>query len=195
MSQAEKERKKILVTNSVHTRPRQENFEKKSKKILKIKKPHPGVIFNQNGMRQAVKERKKFQSRIPFILDPSKKVPKKMAKKFKTLKKPLSSIILSQSGIRQAEKENKILAPNSVPTQPELENSKKNSKKIQKIKKVNSGIISIRNGLRLAGKEGKKFQSQIPFILDPGKKVPKEIAKKFKKLKNLIPALFLAKTG
>ena len=146
-------------------------------------------------MRQAVKERKKFQSRISFILDPSKKISKKMAKKFKKLKKPLSGIILSQSGIRQAGKENKILAPNSVPTQPELENSKKNSKKIQKIKKFNSGIISIRNGLRVAGKEGKKFQLQIQFILDPGKKIPKKIAKKVKKVKNLFPALFLSKTG
>ena len=41
----------------------------------------------------------------------------------------------------------------------------------------------------------KKIQSQIPFIHDSGKKIPKKIAKKFNKLKNLIPALFLAKTG
>ena len=32
--------------------------------------------------------------------------------------------------------EKKILVPNSVPTQPGLENSKKNSKKIEKIKKT-----------------------------------------------------------
>ena len=32
-------------------------------------------------------------------------------------------------------------------------------------------------------------------MLDPGKKIPKKIAKKLKKLKNLVPALFLAKTG
>ena len=55
------------------------------------------------------------------------------------------------------ERENKILLPNSVPTQPELENSKKKSKKIQKTKKVNSGIISIQNGLREAEKEIKKI--------------------------------------
>ena len=35
----------------------------------------------------------------------------------------------------------------------------------------------------------------MPFILDLGKKIPKKIAKKFKKLKNLFPVLFLAKTG
>ena len=55
------------------------------------------------------------------------------------------------------EREREILLPNSVPTQPELENSKKNSKKIQKIKKVNSEIISIQNGLKVAEKERKKF--------------------------------------
>ena len=32
-------------------------------------------------------------------------------------------------------------------------------------------------------KEGKKFQSRIPFILNPGKKIPENIEKKFKKLK------------
>ena len=95
--------------------------------------------------------------------------------------------------MRQVEKEKKKnLDPNSVPTQLELENSKKNSKKIQKIKKVNSGIISIENGLRETEKWRKKIQSRIPFILDPGKKIPKKIVKKFK---NLFPPLFLAKTG
>ena len=51
MKQAEKERKKILASNSVHTQPEQENSEKNSKKILKIKKPLSGIISNQNGMR------------------------------------------------------------------------------------------------------------------------------------------------
>jgi len=32
-------------------------------------------------------------------------------------------------------------------------------------------------------------------MLDQGKKIPKKIAKKFKKLTNLFPALILAKTG
>ena len=55
------------------------------------------------------------------------------------------------------EREKKILLPNSVPTQRELENSKKKSKKIQKIKTVNSGIISIQNGLRETEKERKEI--------------------------------------
>ena len=37
--------------------------------------------------------------------------------------------------------------------------------------------------------------SSIPFLLDPVKKIPKKIAKKFKIIKNLFPAVFLAKTG
>ena len=41
----------------------------------------------------------------------------------------------------------------------------------------------------------KKFQSGIPFILGPYKKISKKIEKKIKKLKNLFPELFLAKTG
>ena len=51
MRYAEKEKKKILVPNSVHTHPGQQNSEKNSKKIQKIKKPLPGIIFSQNGMR------------------------------------------------------------------------------------------------------------------------------------------------
>ena len=75
------------------------------------------------------------------------------------------------------------------------ENSEKNSKKIQKIKNPIIGIIFSQYGMRLAEKERKKFWSQIPFILDPGKKIPKIIAKKLKKQKNLFPALVLAETG
>ena len=41
---------KILVPNSVYSRPGKENSEKNNKKILKIKKPLSGVIFSQNGM-------------------------------------------------------------------------------------------------------------------------------------------------
>ena len=43
------------------------------------------------------------------------------------------------------EREKKILVPNSIPTQPELENSRKNSKKIHKIKKPFSRIIFSQN--------------------------------------------------
>ena len=49
--------------------------------------------------------------------------------------------------------------------------------------------------MRQAEKEKKKFYFRIPFILDSGKKIPKKITNKLKKLKNLFPTLFLAKTG
>ena len=41
--------KRILLPNSVHTRLGQENSEKKSKNIEKIKKPLSDIIFSQNG--------------------------------------------------------------------------------------------------------------------------------------------------
>ena len=63
------------------------------------------------------------------------------------------------------------------------------------MKKTLSGIIFSQNEMRQAEKERKKFQTQISFILDPGKKIPKKIEKKIKKLKNLFLALFLAKKG
>jgi len=55
-----KRENKILVPNSVHTRPGQENSEKNSKKIQKIIKPLPGIIFSQKGMRLADKVTTKF---------------------------------------------------------------------------------------------------------------------------------------
>ena len=60
MRQAKKEKKKILLLNSVQTRLGQENSEKNSKKIEKTEKPLSDIILSQNGMRQAEKEGKKF---------------------------------------------------------------------------------------------------------------------------------------
>jgi len=80
-----KRENKILVQNSVYTRPGQENSEKNSKKIQKIIKPLSGIIFIQNGMRWAEKKKKKILSRIPFILDTGKKTPRKIVKRFKKL--------------------------------------------------------------------------------------------------------------
>ena len=50
MRLAEKEKKKNLVPNSVHTRTGQENSEKNGKKIQKIIKLLPGINFSQSGM-------------------------------------------------------------------------------------------------------------------------------------------------
>ena len=52
--------KKNFAPISVHTRPGEENSEKNSKKIQKIKKPLSGIISSQNVMRLVKKEWKKF---------------------------------------------------------------------------------------------------------------------------------------
>ena len=59
LREAKKEKKKILVPNSVPTLAGQENSEKNSKKIQKIRKPLSGVISSQNGMRLVEKVKKK----------------------------------------------------------------------------------------------------------------------------------------
>ena len=43
-------------------------------------------------------------------------------------------------------------------------------------------------------RENKNYRS-VPFQIDASQKIPKKIAKKFKKLKNTIVASFQAKTG
>ena len=131
MRQADKERKKILVPNSVHTWPGEENSEK----IEKNKLPLPGIIFSQNRMRQAEKERERFYSQIPFILDPVKKILIKNSKKIQKIKKPLSGIIFSQNGVRQAGKGRKKFQ-SRIPfiLDPRKKIRKKIGKKFKKLK-------------------------------------------------------------
>ena len=63
------------------------------------------------------------------------------------------------------------------------------------MKKLNSGIISIQKGFRDAKIEIKKILVPNSVLTEQGKKIPKKIAKKFKKLKNHFLALVLAKMG
>ena len=79
--------------------------------------------------------------------------------------------------------EKKILLPNSVHTRRKQENSKKIPKKLKIIKKPLSDIIFSQNGMRQDEKVGKKFYSRMPYILDPGKKIPKKKSKKIEKIK------------
>ena len=148
MIYAEKGRKKILVPNSVHTRHGQENSEKNSKKIQKIKKPFSRIIFCQNRMRWAEKVRKKFYSRILLIIDPSKKIKKKIAKNFKKLKNLFLVIFLAKTGLDQPRKREKKFSPNSVHTRHGQENSEKNSQKLQKRNKPLSSITFSQDGSR-----------------------------------------------
>ena len=153
--------KKILVPNSILARFGNENSEKYSKKIPKIKKHFSALFLTKTGWDRQRKWKKVF----------------------------------TKTGWDRQRKWKKVFLPNYVLTQPDLENSKKYSKKIQKIKKLNSGHISTQNWLKEAGKERKKFQSQIPFLHEPCFHFPNKIAKKFKKLKNIIPTLVQYKPG
>ena len=75
----------MLLQNSVHTRPGQENSEKTSKKIQKIIKPLPGIICSQYGMRQEEKVKKKNLLQNSVRNRHGQKIPKKIEKKFKKL--------------------------------------------------------------------------------------------------------------
>ena len=72
--------KKILVPNSVHTRPGEENSEKNSKKIQKIKKINSSIISIQNGFGEAKKEKKKFISEFRSYSTCARKFRKKKLK-------------------------------------------------------------------------------------------------------------------
>ena len=50
------------------------------------------------------------------------------------------------------------------------------------MKKPLSNIFFSQNGMRQTKKERKKFYFRIPFKPDSGKKIPKKIVKKLKKL-------------
>ena len=137
------------------------------------------------------REKKKFSPEFRSHSTRARKFQKQNQK----IKKPLSGIISSQNGISQAEKDKKKIQSRIPFIRPGQENCKKNCKKYHKTEKHTSDIISSQNGMRQVEKERKQFLSQIPFLLDLGKKIPKKIAQKFIKLKNLTPALFFAKTG
>ena len=141
-------------------------------------------------MRQAKKARKKILFPNSVQNRTEQEIPKKIKKNKKTSFRQYFQPKRDEIGLKR---DKKILVLNSVITQPGQENSEKNSKKIQKIKKPRSSIIISQNGVRQAEKEKKKFSHEFRFYLTRARKFRKKIDKKFKKLKNLIPELFLAK--
>ena len=52
--------KKILVLNSIRTKPEQENFKKKAKKIKKLKNLFPALFFAKTGRDRPRKREKNF---------------------------------------------------------------------------------------------------------------------------------------
>ena len=86
----------------------QENYEKNSKRIQKVKKPLSGIIFSQNGMRLAEKEKKKILVPNSVHSRPGhENSVRNRKKRNQNIKKPHSDIIFSQTGMRLAEKESK----------------------------------------------------------------------------------------
>ena len=81
-----------------------------------------------------------------------------------------------------------ILLSNSVHTRPRQENSKK-------IEKPLSNIIFSQYGDEIGRERGKKILLPNSDHTRPRQENSKKISKKLKKLKNLFPILFLAKTG
>ena len=50
-------------------------------------------------------------------------------------------------------------------------------------------------GMRQAEKEREEFYTPIPLVVDPGEKIPKKIAKKFRKLKNQLSYIIFSQNG
>ena len=83
--------KKFLVTNSVHTRPGQENFKKNSEKIAKkfkkLKKLFPALFLAKIGLDRPRKREKNFRPEFRSYSTRARKFRKKKSKIFKKLKK------------------------------------------------------------------------------------------------------------
>ena len=94
------------------------------------------------------------------------------------------------------EREKKNLVPNTVPTQPGLENSKKIAKIFKKLKNIILSIFLSKPGDEIC-REREKKKNLLPNSVptQPWLENSKRIAKKFKKLKNIISALFPTKPG
>ena len=75
--------KKILLPNSVSTRGGQENSEKNSKKIQKIKQVNSSIISIQKGLREAGKEKKNFSPEFRSFSSRARKFRKKGQKNLK----------------------------------------------------------------------------------------------------------------
>ena len=82
--------------NSVHTRLGEENSEKNSKKIQKIKKVNSGIISIQSGLREAEKEKKIL---VPNSVHtwPRQENSEKIREKFEILKNFFPALFLAQT--------------------------------------------------------------------------------------------------
>ena len=72
---------------------------------------------------------------------------------------------------------------------------RKKQSKIQQIIKPLPGIIFSQNGMRWAEKGKTKFQSRIPFTLDPGKEILIKNSKKIQKITKSHPGIIFSQNG
>ena len=143
MKQAEKEKITILVPNSVHTRPGDENSKKNSKKTQEIKKPLSNNIFRKN---QIGREREKIIL-VPNSIhtrpgdENSEKKKKKKKQKFKNLKNPFLALFLAKTERDRLKKERKKFQ-SRIPFILDL--GKKILKKIaKKVKKLKNFMLAL----------------------------------------------------
>ena len=92
--------KKILVPNSVQTRPGQENSKKNSKKIQKMKKLLSSIIFKPKRDEVGQESEKKILVPNSVHSRPGKENSEKNSQKLQKINKPLSSISFSRNGMR-----------------------------------------------------------------------------------------------
>ena len=98
MRSDKKGRKKILDPNSVHTRPRQENSEKNSEKIQKIKKPFFRQYFSPKRDEKGRERVKKMLFPNFVHTRPGQENSENVSKKFKKSKNPFPAIFLAKTG-------------------------------------------------------------------------------------------------
>ena len=90
--------KKILVPNSVHSRPRQENSNKNFKKIQKILKTSSRLYFQPKRDQIGRAREKKILVPNSVHTRPRQENSKKNSKKFKKLKNLFQAIFLAKTG-------------------------------------------------------------------------------------------------
>ena len=94
--------KKFLVTNSVHTRPGQENFKKNSEKIAKkfkkLKKLFPALFLAKIGLDRPRKREKNFRPEFRSYSTFARKFRKKQLKNSRNKKTPFPALFLAKTG-------------------------------------------------------------------------------------------------
>ena len=195
MRQAKKEREKFQSQITFILDPCKKIPKRLAKKLTKLKNLLPALFLAKMGRDMPRKREKNFSPEFRSYSTRARKFRKEQRKISKNEKTSFRQHFQPKWDMICRESEKKISVPNSVHTRHGKENSEKNSKEIQKIKKPLSGIIFCQNEMRQAEKEKKKITLKFCSYSTRARKFQKKQQKNSKKLKNLFPALFIAKTG